>query len=138
MLKTMKNRFAKDIFAKNLGIEIVDARPGYGKVTLRVTKDMLNGPGITHGAVVFAVADLAFAVASNSHERVSLGLNMNISYVKATTEGTLLTGEATEDSLTNRTGLYRVVISDEEGDTVAVAEGLAYRTAKKYDGGEGV
>ncbi len=127
-LEEMKKRFAKDLFAKKLGIEIVEAGKGFSKVQLKVTEDMLNGAGITHGAVVFAVTDLAFAVASNSYDRVALGLNVNISYVKATKVGTVLTATASEDGLTNRTGLYRMEVRDAEG-IVAIAEGLVYRLA---------
>lgn len=131
MLEKIKEKFKKDFFARSLGIEIVEASAGYGKTRLKVTRDMLNGAGITHGAVVFAIADLAFAVAANTHDKIALGLNMNISYAKATKEGTILTAEAREDSLTNRTGIYSIMIRDETGDTVAVAQGVVYRLQYK-------
>lgn len=116
-----------DRFAKLVGINIVEAGQGYARVSLKVQDKHLNAMDITHGGAVFALADLAFAIASNSYDKVALALNMSINFLKATPEGSLLTATATEDNLTNRTGLYRIIVHDETGDTVAVVEGLAYR-----------
>ncbi|TLN12304.1 hotdog fold thioesterase, partial [bacterium] len=88
---------------------------------------------ITHGAAVFGLADLVFAAASNSHGQVAVALNMNISYVKATAAGAVLTATATEDKLTNRTGLYRIVVEDDKDELVAVAEGLVFRKDTTID-----
>ncbi len=116
-----------DRFARLVGIKIEEAAQGYARVSLKIEDKHLNGVDITHGGAVFTLADLAFAIASNSHDKVALALSMSINLVKATTAGSLLTATATEDNLTNRTGLYRIVVKDESEDLVAVAEGLAYR-----------
>jgi acyl-CoA thioesterase len=55
-----------------------------------------------------------------------MAINVSISYVKAVTEGTL-TAEAREDSLNPRLGNYTIRITDDEGDLVALFQGLAYR-----------
>ncbi|MFZ5639799.1 MAG: PaaI family thioesterase [Bacillota bacterium] len=125
--KILEKISAGDIYARHNGIEIVEIRPGYAKTRMVVGENHLNAVNITHGAAVFGLVDLAFAAASNSHGQVAVALNMNISYVKATTVGNILTATATEDKLTNRTGLYRIVVEDEKGDLVAVAEGLVFR-----------
>ena len=117
----------KDRFGRMVGIEIAEARPGYARVTLKVEDKHLNAVDITHGAAIFSLADLAFAIASNSHEKVAVALNMTINFLKATREGSLLTATAMEDNLTNRTGLYRIEVKDETDEIVAVAQGLAYR-----------
>lgn len=117
----------KDRFGKMVGVDIVEAGPGYARVTLKVEERHLNAVDITHGAAVFSLADLAFAIASNSHEKVAVALNMTINFLKATKEGSLLTATAMEDNLTNRTGLYRIEVKDETEEIVAVAQGLAYR-----------
>lgn len=116
-----------DRFMKMVGVEIDEVRPGYAKVSMKVEDKHLNSVDITHGGAVFTVADMAFALASNSHGQVSVALNMSINFLKATTAGNLLTATATEDKLTNRTGLYRLTVEDETGDLVALAEGLVYR-----------
>ncbi|TEB05958.1 Acyl-coenzyme A thioesterase PaaI [Pelotomaculum schinkii] len=118
---------AKDAFARRLGIELIEMKEGYARATMKVTPELLNGAGVTHGSAVFGLADLVFAAASNSHGPVALGLNVNIHYLKATTSGALLTGIAREENQTRKTGLYRLEVTDEKGDLVALAEGLAYR-----------
>ncbi len=122
---------SNDRFARMVGVAIEEVRPGYARVTMKVEDKHLNSVDITHGAAVFTVADTAFALASNSHGRVALALNMSINFLKATGYGSILTAEATEDNLTNRTGLYRITVKDETGDLVSLAEGLVYR--KKED-----
>lgn len=126
-LEIGRQRLAKDAFARHLGIEITEMKPGYASATMKVTPELLNGAGVTHGSAVFALADLAFAAASNSHGIMALALNVNINFVKATTLGAVLTAVAREDSTTRKTGLYRLEVRDESGDLVAVAQGLAYR-----------
>lgn len=116
-----------DNFGRMVGIKVGEAREGYARVLMEVEDRHLNSVGITHGGAIFTLADLAFAIASNSHGKVALALNMNINFLKATGLGTHLIATAEEEKVTNRTGLYRIVVEDESGDTVAVAQGLAYR-----------
>jgi acyl-CoA thioesterase len=125
--RAVKRITSNDRFARMTGIKIDEVRPGYARVSMKVEDLHLNSVDITHGGAVFTLADTAFALASNSHGRVALALNMSINFVKATGLGSLLTATATEDKLTNRTGLYRLMVEDETGDLVAVAEGLVYR-----------
>lgn len=116
-----------DPFSGKAGIVLLEIRPGYAKTAMAVSEDMMNFNGVTHGAAVFAVADAAFAAASNSHGKVALALNINISYLKATRAGAKLTAAAAEENLTKRTALYRITVHDDENDLVAVAQGLVYR-----------
>lgn len=92
---------------------------------------MLNGAGLTHGSAVFALADIVFAAASNSHGSLALALNVSISFLKATSECSLLTAVAHEENLTRKTGLYRLEVREENGDLVALADGVAYRVGNK-------
>lgn len=88
---------------------------------------MLNGIGVTHGGAIFSLADIAFAAASNAHGPVAVALNVNIHFLKTTTEGTTLTATAREENLTRKTGLYRLEVKDDSGQLVALAEGMVYR-----------
>lgn len=126
-LEVGKRRLEKDAFARYLDIKITKIKPGYASATLKVTPDLLNGEGLTHGGAIFSLADLVFAAASNSHGTLALALNVNISFLKATRDGAVLTAVAREENLTRKTGLYRLEVRDESGELVALAEGLAYR-----------
>ncbi|MDD2553543.1 MAG: hotdog fold thioesterase, partial [Desulfotomaculaceae bacterium] len=98
----------KDALARQLGISLTEIKPGYATATVKVTPELLNGAGLTHGGTVFALADIAFAAASNSHGSLALALNVSINFLKATGAGTVLTAVAKEESLTRKTGLYRM------------------------------
>ena len=91
---------------------------------------MLNGFGIAHGGIVFAAADSAFAFACNAHGRISVALDVHISFIKAAKEGDVLTIEAKEIHTGNKTSFYDITIKGVEHDIVAVFKGTAYRTSK--------
>lgn len=116
-----------DALARHLGIKILEVRTGYARAVVKITRELLNGAGVTHGGTVFALADTVFAAASNSHGPLALALNVSIHFLKTTREGVTLTATATEDNLTRKTGLYRMEVRDENETLVAVAEGLVYR-----------
>lgn len=117
----------KDALGKYLGINLVEARPGYAMTTMTVKPELLNGVGITHGGALFTLADIAMAAASNSHGPMAVALDSHISFVKATQEGEFLTAIAREENLTGRTGLYRMEVRDSKGELVSVVTGRVSR-----------
>ncbi|MFQ5857396.1 MAG: hydroxyphenylacetyl-CoA thioesterase PaaI [Anaerolineae bacterium] len=120
-------RIARDPFASRLGIELEELRPGYSRVSMTLAPDMVNFHGITHGSVVFALVDAAFAAAGNSHGQVAVALDMSISFVAATRPGERLVAEAHEEYLGRRTALYHMTVRDESGQLVASSHGTVYR-----------
>lgn len=116
-----------DRYIRMAGVRTEEVKPGYARVAMTVEDKHLNSLDNTHGGAVFTLADAAFALAANSHGQVAVGLNMSISFVKATRLGDVLTATATEDKLTRSTGLYRIEVTDQSDELVAVAEGLVFR-----------
>lgn len=116
----------EDPFARFLGMKLVKVGEGTATAELEVTGDMLNAHGTTHGAVVFALADFVFAVASNSYGKTSVALSMNIGYLAASRKGTRLRATAVEENRTSRTSWYRIRVENEQGP-VAILDALAYR-----------
>lgn len=115
-----------DSFSSLLGIDILEARPGYARASLLISKEMVNFQGNTHGGAISALADTTCGAASNSPGQMSTGLSLNISFLKATQLGATLTAVAEEVNKTRRTALYRVTVHNERDDLVAVASGIAY------------
>ena len=116
----------RDRFARHVGIELLEVGKGWAKAQLALRPHHLNGVHTAHGGAIFALADLAFAAASNSHGTVAVGINASISYVKAASEGTL-TAEAQETSCGPRLATYTVRVTDDTGDLVAIFQGMVYR-----------
>jgi acyl-CoA thioesterase len=86
----------------------------------------LNAVGIVQGGAIFTLADYAFAAASNSHGTVAVAVNANISFMKALSAGTLI-AEAREVSKSYKLGTYTVEVKDEQGELVALFQGMVYR-----------
>jgi acyl-CoA thioesterase len=116
----------EDKFARHSGIELVDAGPGWAKTSMKIEPYHMNGAKTVHGGAIFTLADFAFAVASNSHGTLAMGINTNVSFVKAATGGTLY-ADAREQSLNPRLASYLVQVSDDNDAVVAIFQGMVYR-----------
>jgi acyl-CoA thioesterase len=121
---------AGDPFARSLGIELVDVAPGAGVVAMTVREDMLNSHDTAHGGAIFALADQAFAVASNSHGPLAVALEISINYVAPARAGDRLTAQAREESQGRKVGVYRLKVTKEDGTLVALAQATAYRKSQ--------
>lgn len=122
----MKKYFEQENFASISGVEISDISAGYAKVEMKIEPRHLNILGSVHGGALFTLADTAFAVASNSHGTVAVAINANMSFVKAVSEG-ILYAEAIETSINPKIATYDVTIRNEDGDTIAIFDGMAYK-----------
>jgi acyl-CoA thioesterase len=122
--------FDRDTASKALGIELLEAGDGQATARMRVTAEMVNGHGMTHGGFVFLLADTAFACACNSHGPVTVAAGADISFLTATREGDLLTAYARERVTKGRSGIYDVTVTC-DGDVVAEFRGRSRQLAAK-------
>ncbi|WP_395646979.1 hydroxyphenylacetyl-CoA thioesterase PaaI [Terricaulis sp.] len=107
------------------GIEIEEAREGYARVRMKVRADMLNGHAMTHGGMIFLIADTAFAYACNSRNVSTVAQNANISFLAPSKEGDVLVAEAQETALVGRSGVYQISVRTTDGVHVAEFTGLS-------------
>jgi acyl-CoA thioesterase len=117
---------AEDVFARHNGIELLDVEPGWAKACMKIEPHHFNGAKTVHGGAIFTLADAAFAVASNSHGTLAMAINVNISFVKAVTSGTLY-AEAREQTLNPKLASYSVQITHDDNSVVAIFQGMVYR-----------
>ena len=129
------NRLAgEDNFVSWMGVELGDVRAGHVQVRMTVRDDHLNFMGWAHGGVLFAFADTAFGLASNSHDHQSVGIDAHIAYLSGVRQDDVLIATAIEVSRTKRKGVYRVDIMREGDDTmIAPFTGTVFVTEKKWD-----
>ena len=107
--------------------EVTGVRPGWARVAMTVRADMLNGHGLCHGGIVFALADSAFAFACNSHNESTVAAAATIDFLAAAREGDDLTAEASELWRTKRNGIYEITVSNQRGERIALFRGRSYR-----------
>jgi len=118
----------RDPFARFLGANVEILKPGHSRVTLTITDEMVNFHGLTHGGVIFAIGDMAFAAACNSYGQTAVALNIGINFLNATTSGDQLIAEAEEQTTNGPVALYDISIrNDRTGEIVAKSQDLAYR-----------
>jgi acyl-CoA thioesterase len=122
-----RTMYERDPASQQLGMTLDEIRPGYARMSMRVRGDMLNGHGTCHGGYIFMLADSAFAFACNSHNFNTVGAGCSIDYLSPGREGELLTAEAQEQALSGKTGVYDIVVTNEEGRKVALFRGKSHR-----------
>ena len=126
MNPALRTFFSRDRFAAHNGIELLDAGAGWAKARMKVEDRHLNAADVVHGGALFTLADLVFAVASNSHGQLALSINVSISYLKAARTGVLIAA-AREVSRNSKLGTYTMEVRDDAGDLIALAHGTVYR-----------
>ncbi|MEP7383864.1 MAG: hydroxyphenylacetyl-CoA thioesterase PaaI [Gemmatimonadota bacterium] len=127
---------AADAFSRWLGVEVTTIAPRAATCRMTVRDEMVNGFGVAHGGIVYAFADSAFAFACNTHGTVSVAVDNAITYPTAIHPGDVLTATAAEETRSNRLGYYRVLVTNQQGELVAIFKGTAYRTSRPHFPGE--
>ncbi len=122
-----------DQIAINFGMKVTEADLGRCVVEMEVTDKMLNAVGITHGAAIYALADFAFAVASNSYGQVAVALNAHISFPASSKKGNILKAIAKEETSTKHTAIYRIEIKREDGVLVGLFTGTVFKRNDKVE-----
>jgi acyl-CoA thioesterase len=130
--RVVNGMLERDAFSAWLGLELLEVRPRYAAVRMRVRPDMMNGFGVCHGGVTFSLADSAFAFASNTHGRVTVSIDNSITYPGAVSSGDVLTAVASEESAANRIAFYAVRVTNQHESVVALFRGTVYRTQRGH------
>ena len=120
-----------DLFSQWLGINVLEIKEGYSKIQMTLRDEMINGFGVIHGGIAFSLADSAFAFACNNRNNLSMALDTNITFTKATKPGDSLTAEAKELHNGRSTGLYLITVINQHNERVALFKGTCFRTGKK-------
>ena len=123
---------AKDEFSRWLGVDVLQLRPAFCVCRMLVRAEMLNGFGVAHGGIAFSLADSAFAFACNTGGRITMSIENSITYPASVHAGDLLTAVAEEESATNRLGFFRVQVTNQRDETVALFRGTAYKTSQEH------
>jgi len=121
-----------DHAARAHGMRIESVGPGDASLSMTVTRAMTNGHGIGHGGFIFLLADTAFAYACNSRNQRCVAQHCTITYLKPAREGTRLLATAREVRRVDRTGVYDVAVSDEEGTPIAEFRGVSRTVTGTY------
>ncbi|MGE7767160.1 PaaI family thioesterase [Peribacillus sp. NPDC096540] len=113
-------------FASFLGMKLTKLGPGTAEAELIPDDRMLNSHGTVHGAIIFSLADYAFAAASNSYGKTAVGVTTNVNFISAGKRGETLTANAKEVKKNHKLAWYKIEVLNEK-ELIATMEAMVYR-----------
>ena len=125
-IQALKDFFLHDEFARQNGIEIVDISDGYARTQVQIEPRHLHAGGSVQGGVLFTLADLAFAAATNSHGTLTVTSSANITFVRGASAG-IITAEARELVNHHHLPFCEVKVMDQTGTILAIFTASGYR-----------
>jgi len=134
-----RHMFAADRASRGLGMRLLAVGAGTARLQMTVRDDMLNGHEICHGGFITTLADSAFAFACNSNNQVTVASGLSVEFLAPARSGDVLTADASEVSRGGRTGVYDMVVTNQDGARIALVRGrsaaLKGRTVVPVDAG---
>jgi len=106
-----------------LGIKLVELKPGYSKVSMKLRQEYQNFNGYVFGGIIMAIADQAFAYGSNSLSYPSIATQFNIHLIAAPEPDDELIGECLVIRSGRRAGISDMTVTNQKGKLIAKATG---------------
>jgi acyl-CoA thioesterase len=113
----------EDRVSRWLGMQLTAVRPGYARMSMRVTEDMVNGQKVCHGGVIFTLADSSFGFACNTHNQRALAASCSIDFLAPAQLGDELAAEAHEVARAGRSAVYDVRVTNQREELIALFRG---------------
>ncbi|AEV16279.1 Phenylacetic acid degradation protein PaaI [Thermus sp. CCB_US3_UF1] len=110
---------------ETLGFRLLHLAPGEAVVAGVVGEAHLNLHGTAHGGFLYALADSAFALASNARGP-AVALSCRMDYFRPLPPGARVEARAKEVNLSRRTATYQVEVVSEE-KRIALFTGTVFR-----------
>jgi uncharacterized protein (TIGR00369 family) len=125
-VSTVRERARTNLFWRHLGIEVVDATPGWVRLRVPIRDAIRNAAGApVHGGVYSALVDTAVGGALSTMHEASAGgvgqttLDLNVSFLSGASEGDVFAeGRILRRGRTIAFG--EATITDRDGKVVAV------------------
>lgn len=127
--------FNGDPFAGVLAVEVVEWAGGSARVRAMPKAEHCNFLGGVHGAFLYAGADVALSIASNSWGRIAVAVSIDMHYLAAAQLDEALEFSAAETSRGRSIATYALEVRC-QGELIANATGVTFRTARWHFGDE--
>ena len=118
--------YAQDRASQQLGMRVLEVKPGYARLTMKVREDMVNGHQLCHGGLIFTLCDSAFAFACNTYNAVTVASAASVEFLLSARLGDELTAIAEERSRSKHTGVYDVAVRNQKSECVALFRGRSH------------
>ena len=121
-----------DAYSNWLGITVQSIELGNCILSCSVTNEMLNGFGIAHGGISYALSDSALAFASNSYGYQCVSIETSIAHIKPVQLADILTATCTEIQKGKTIARYVVDVVNQHQELVARFNGTVFRSEKSW------
>ena len=122
-LAELRVKEKEEPIASFLKMRLVELSPGYAKVAMKLMPEYQNFNGLVFGGIIMAVADQAFAYASNSLAYPSIASQFNIHFIAGAGADDELTAECRVVRSGRRVGISEITVTNQEGTLIAKATG---------------
>ncbi|MFC1913159.1 PaaI family thioesterase [Chloroflexota bacterium] len=119
----LKAKEAGEPIASFLKMKVRELTPGYARVAMQLSHEYQNFNGLVFGGIVMALADQAFAYASNSLSYPSIASQFNIHFIAGAGVDDELTAECRVVKSGRRVGISEMVVTNQDGKLIARATG---------------
>ena len=130
-VEELKSRQAAEPIARFLKTSLVELKPGYAKVMMKVGPEHLNFNGLVFGGIIMAVADEAFAYATNSLIQPSYASQVNIHFLNGPAVGDELIAECRVLKSGRRVGISEMQVTNQDDKLIAKATGTTIPVARE-------
>ena len=121
-----------DAMSQWLGIEVMESAPGVCRCRLNVRDDMVNGFGIAHGAITYALADSTLAFAVNAQGRHAVSVTSTIQHLAPVMLGDVIESRAIMRSEGQRVVHVDVEVTNQRGERVAWLTATGYKRSTSW------
>ncbi len=109
--------------ASFLDMNLTDLSDGYARVEMQMKPEYINFNGTIFGGIITAVADQAFAYATNSVATPNVASQLNIHFIAAAKENDKLVAECRVVKRGKRVCISEIKVTDPDGKLIALASG---------------
>ena len=122
-----------DAMSQWLGIEVLESGPGVCTCRMTVREEMVNGFGIAHGAITYALADSTLAFAVNAQGQHAVSVTSTIQHLAAVQVGDVLTARAIPRADGGRIAHVDVEVANQHGNRVAWLTATGYKRSSRWN-----
>ena len=122
-LAQLRAKAEAEPIASFLKMRLLELSPGYAKIAMKLTPDYLNFNELIFGGIIMAVADQAFAYASNSTTLRSIASQFNIHLIAGAEVTDELIAEGRVLKSGRRAGISEMMVTNQDGKLIAKATG---------------
>jgi len=109
--------------ASFLNMRLTELAPGHSRVTMDMKPEYINFNGMVFGGIISAVADQAFAYATNSVITPNVASQFNIHFIAAAAASDRLTAECNVLKSGKRVCISEIKVTNQDGKTIAICTG---------------